>query len=225
LSKNFVTGGISNGRMDTKETTFSWAYVFDEPTRILVVDDDPILREFASVYLSTPAASVETVPNGSIALDRLLQDQFDIVLVDIEMPEMDGFELVRRVRAQPSLQHLPIVMLTGREDIRSIDRAYDLGASSFVTKPVNWRELAYQVRYVIRAGRALRLVPSQLADTVNAIVGYANRIAEGSDPSSAAHAQEIAALGHDLLRKLAPQRDEGRGSAADHAEVAPKNAA
>jgi DNA-binding response OmpR family regulator len=212
----------------SEATQFNWSYVFDEPTRILVIDDDPILREFASVYLSTPDTVVETVPDGNAALDRLLQYQFDIVLADIEMPELDGFELVQRVRAHESLRHLPIVMLTGREDIASIDRAYNLGATSFVTKPVNWRELSYQLRYVIRASRmeALRLMPSEFADAVSSIVAYANLIAEGNDPSSAAHAQKIAMLGQDLLRKLPVHHDEAHRSGADHhAQASPRNAA
>lgn len=207
---------------------FNWSYVFDEPTRILVIDDDPILREFASVYLSTPDAVVETVSDGNMALDRLLKDHFDIVLADIEMPELDGFELVQRLRAHESLRHLPIVMLTGREDIASIDRAYNLGATSFVTKPVNWRELSYQLRYVIRATRmeALRLMPSEFAGAVSSIVAYANLIAGRSDPSSAAHAQKIAALGQDLLRKLPACHDEAHQTGADrYAHASPRNAA
>jgi DNA-binding response OmpR family regulator len=188
----------------TEARRFNWSYVFDQPTRILVIDDDPILREFASVYLSTPETVVETVPDGNTALDRLLKGQFDIVLVDIEMPELDGFEIVQRLRAHESLQHLPIVMLTGREDIASIDRAYNLGATSFVTKPVNWRELSYQLRYVIRANRALRLTSGDIADALDAIVQHANVIADrsGMDAVSLSRAQQIVNLGQDLRGKV-----------------------
>jgi len=188
----------------TEARKFDWSYVFDQPTRILVIDDDPILREFASVYLSTPETVVETVPDGNTALDRLLQGQFDIVLVDIEMPELDGFEIVQRLRAHENLQHLPIVMLTGREDIASIDRAYNLGATSFVTKPVNWRELSYQLRYIIRANRALRLTSDDIADALDTIVQHANVIADrsGMDAVSLSRAQQIVTLGQDLRGKL-----------------------
>jgi two-component system, sensor histidine kinase and response regulator len=199
-----------------------WSYVLDEPTRILVVDDDPILREFASVYLSTPVATVETASDGSTALDLMLKTPFDVVLVDIEMPGMDGFELVRRARTYDSLRHLPLVMLTGREDIESIDRAYNLGATSFVTKPVNWRELSYQLRYVIRVSKMegeararaaenaalraelVRHMRNELSDAVNAIIAYADCIAKGEAPDSerTAHAESIAALGQELLREF-----------------------
>jgi DNA-binding response OmpR family regulator len=206
----------------TEAKKFNWSYVFDEPTRILVIDDDPILREFASVYLSTPEAVVETAPDGNTALDRLLKGQFDIVLVDIEMPKLDGFEIVQRLRAHENLQHLPIVMLTGREDIASIDRAYNLGATSFVTKPVNWRELSYQLRYIIRASRmeALRLMPAAFADAVSSMVAYANLIADRSDAVSSAHARSIAALGQELLGKLPARPDAPLRKDADQPALA-----
>src|SRR4029453_10614222 len=122
-----------------------------------------------------------------------------VVLVDIEMPELDGFEIVQRLRAHENLRHLPIVMLTGREDIASIDRAYNLGPTSFVTKPLNWRELSYQLRYVIRANRALRLTSGDIADALDAIVEHVNVIANrsGMDAVSLGRARQIVTLGQD----------------------------
>ena len=64
---------------------------------------------------------------------------------------MNGFQMIRAIRNDPTLRHLPVVIVTGLEDMESIDRAYDEGATSFVTKPVNWRLLSYQLRYVLRA--------------------------------------------------------------------------
>ena len=126
-------------------------YVLEDDLRILLADDDPIMREFASVYLSTPTAEVTTVENGKLAVAALDGAGFDIVLLDIDMPEMNGFEVLRAIRGNPSHAHLPVIVITGREDTESIDRAFALGASSFVVKPVNWRLLAYQVKYVLRA--------------------------------------------------------------------------
>src|SRR5215813_9376395 len=96
-----------------------WSYVLAEPTKILVVDDDPILCEFASVYLSSPAAQVATAANFDDALAQLQAQSFDIVLIDIEMPGRDGYELLKILRADPRTANLPIMMLTGREDIAS----------------------------------------------------------------------------------------------------------
>jgi CheY-like chemotaxis protein len=128
-------------------------YVLVENVRILVMDDDPIQCEFARVYLSTPTAEVETAPDGADGLRLLAEQTFDLAVVDLDMPKVDGFQVIRRIRSDPRLRHLPIVVVTGREDIESIDRAYDEGATSFVTKPVNWRLLSYQLRYVLRAQR------------------------------------------------------------------------
>jgi two-component system sensor histidine kinase/response regulator len=138
----------------------SWSFVLDEPTRVLIVDDDPILLEFATVHLSSPSAVIETAPDGVTAWSMLTSAHFDVVLLDIVMPGPDGFSLLEKIRAEPKLSHLPVVMLTGHEDIVSIDRAYSLGADSFIAKPVNWRLLSYHVRCVLRSSRLDR----QLSD-------------------------------------------------------------
>jgi DNA-binding response OmpR family regulator len=127
-----------------------WTFVLDEPVRVLVVDDDPILREFASVHLATPCATIDTACDVPDARTHLRNNDYDLVLLDIEMPGFDGFGLLGEIRASERLKHLPVIMLTGHDDIASIDRAYQIGANSFATKPVNWRQLSYQVRYVVR---------------------------------------------------------------------------
>jgi CheY-like chemotaxis protein len=131
-----------------------FTFVLDEATRILAVDDDPIQLEFAGAYLSTPTASVETAGSAEAGLAKLAGQPFDILLVDLEMPGMDGIEMIRRIRADPALKMLPIVVITSFDDIVSIDIAYEAGASSFITKPVNWRLLSYHLRYVLRAHRS-----------------------------------------------------------------------
>lgn len=134
----------------TKNQLTPWTFVLDEPLRILIVDDDPILREFASVHLSTPFTTIDTACNGVEARAMLVQGPYDVVLLDIEMPQLDGFSLLTEIRSNGSMRGVRVIMLTGRDDIGSIDRAYQLGADSFATKPVNWRQLSYQIRYVVR---------------------------------------------------------------------------
>ena len=130
-----------------------WTFVLDEETRILFVDDDMILAEFAKVHLATPTTTVDSAGNGEEAWERLCQNEYSLVLLDIEMPTLDGFGLLARLRADPRFAQLPVVMLTGREDIESIDRAFQLGANSFIAKPINWRQLSYALRYVLRTTR------------------------------------------------------------------------
>jgi len=129
-------------------------YVLDEEARILFVDDDPILREFAQVNLASDTARVDTAGDGIEALEALSRQTYDLVLCDLEMPRMDGFEFLARLRANPATKHLPVIVETGREDVDAIDRAFRVGATSFVTKPLNWRLLAYQLRFALRAARA-----------------------------------------------------------------------
>jgi DNA-binding response OmpR family regulator len=195
--------------MAVAATKSKWFYVFDEPTRILVVDDDPILREFSGVYLSSPFAHVIAVAGGEAALEAMRSDSFHIVLVDIDMPGMNGFELVEQIRADDRLRNLPVVMLTGREDIASIDRAYQAGATSFATKPVNWRLLSYHLRYVIRSNRVGAGAPAQpatsaeLAKSLQKLAGAAEQMSSLPDHTmQAAQAREIAATAQGLLRKF-----------------------
>ena len=124
-----------------------------EPARLLVVDDDPILREFALAHLAGPSVTVETAENGEAGWQRLQQGGIDIALVDLEMPVMDGFTLISHIRDDDDLAGLPVVVATSRNDLEAIDRAYAVGATSFVLKPLNWRVVAYQLSYVLRNSR------------------------------------------------------------------------
>jgi CheY-like chemotaxis protein len=126
-------------------------HVLQDELRVLFVDDDPILREFALVHLSTDKAEVKAVGDGDEAMALLADWPADILLLDLEMPRLDGFEVLRRLGETGRLRDLPVIVVTGREDIAAIDRAYAAGATSFVSKPLNWRLLSYQIRYVRRA--------------------------------------------------------------------------
>lgn len=125
-------------------------YVLQDALRILYVDDDPILREFAGVYLTTETASVTTAEDGLAALEQLEAAAPDIVLLDLEMPRMDGFEVLAHLRADARFERVPVIVATGREDVEAVDKAFQAGATSFVVKPLNWRLLSYQIRYVHR---------------------------------------------------------------------------
>jgi two-component system sensor histidine kinase/response regulator len=202
---------------------FKWSFVLDEPARILVADDDPIFREFAKVYLSTPVATIETAADGLEAYDRLRAEAFDLALVDIDMPGLDGFALVERARAQETLRHLPLVVVTGREDIVSIDRAFEAGATSFATKPVNWRQLSYQLRYVLRTSRmearvraardraeetlaarsgALAAMRHEIRSQLDRVAGLAELLRDGDSPGRPEHQGEALRIAGSCRRLL-----------------------
>lgn len=129
-------------------------YVLDQEARVLFVDDDPILREFAKVNLSSDCTILDTAEDGAQALELLERCRYDLVVSDLEMPRLDGFGLLQTLRGSAVTRHLPVVVATGREDVVAIDRAFALGATSFVVKPLHWRLLAYQLRFVLRSARA-----------------------------------------------------------------------
>jgi DNA-binding response OmpR family regulator len=99
-----------------------------------------------------------------VARMRLEQAKYDVLLLDLEMPHRDGYLLLEEIRSNERLRHLPVIILTCHDDIASIDRSYQSGTNSFATKPVNWRQLSYHIRDVIRMSRAAGLqAGSQLA--------------------------------------------------------------
>ncbi len=132
----------------------SFLYVLQDALKIIYVDDDPILREFAVVNLTTEHSTVATAGDGAEALKVLDAFEPDIMLLDLEMPRMDGLEVLERLRASEHWGRLPVIVVTGREDVGAVERAFQAGASSFVIKPLNWRLLSYQIRYVHRGCRA-----------------------------------------------------------------------
>jgi DNA-binding response OmpR family regulator len=134
----------------------SFFYVLKDSLRILLVDDDPILREFAIVHLTSETAQVQTAVDGVEALEVLAHTPFDVVLLDLEMPNLNGFDVLKRLRERRETAELPVIVVTGREDVGAIDRAFDAGATSFVIKPLNWRLLSYQIRFVHRAWKTER---------------------------------------------------------------------
>jgi DNA-binding response OmpR family regulator len=152
-------------------------YVLRETMRILFVDDDPILREFAVVNLATEHASVETAADGALALAAIEAEPPDMVLLDLEMPNMDGFEVLKALRASPVHRDLPVIVVTGREDVDAVDRAFAAGATSFVVKPLNWRLLSHQLRYVHRIAMNERQMAADRADATQMLTRLA---AEGA---------------------------------------------
>lgn len=152
-------------------------YVLSDSMRILFVDDDPILREFAAVNLATEHASVETAADGAEALAAIQARAPDIVLLDLEMPNLDGFGVLTALRAAPEHRELPVIVVTGREDVDAVDRAFAAGATSFVVKPLNWRLLSHQLRYVHRTATNEREMAASRAATAAALMRLA---AEGA---------------------------------------------
>jgi diguanylate cyclase (GGDEF)-like protein/PAS domain S-box-containing protein len=122
---------------------------------VLVADDDSTTRFLLAEALRREDFIVVEAGDGAEALRRFGETPPDVVVLDVVMPEVDGFEACAAIRARPEGEVLPILMLTGLDDVDSIRRAYEAGATDFATKPFNWVVLSHRVRYMLRAQRAM----------------------------------------------------------------------
>jgi class 3 adenylate cyclase len=108
-----------------------------EAARLLIVDDNKVNRLLLSRSVEMQGHEAATAQNGRIALDRLRAEPFDLVLLDIEMPEMDGFGVLEQLKADPRLRDLPVIVTSSVEGLDNVVRCIDLGAEDYLHKPVN----------------------------------------------------------------------------------------
>ena len=113
---------------------------------VLVVDDDPVNRSMLSRSLETDGHEVTTVESGAEALEIVGSQAFDVVLLDVVMPGMDGYQVLERLKVDPELRHLPVVMVTAVDDLASAVRCIELGADDYLSKPVDPVLLGARVR-------------------------------------------------------------------------------
>ncbi len=121
---------------------------------ILVADDEPAMRLLMRESLELAGFAVEEVTDGAQTLSAFARLQPDLVLLDVLMPGMDGFEVCQALRSLPGGEYTPVLMVTGLDNLDSIHRAFQVGATNFITKPIAWPMLGYHVRYMVRASRA-----------------------------------------------------------------------
>jgi signal transduction histidine kinase len=164
------------------------------PAQILVVDDDPIARSLMRATLQVDGHEVIEAGDGDEAYSLCKEHQPDLLVADVVMPRMDGFALCRKLRRRPRSSYLPILMATGLDDIPSITKAYEVGATDFISKPINWIILGHRVRYLLRASRAFEEVRrnhDQLAIAK-----------EQADAANKAKTEFLSNMGHELRTPL-----------------------
>ena len=127
----------------------------EQPLRALVVDDDGALRLMLRASLEQQGLAVVEAENGADALAKFDLFAPDIVLLDVVMPELDGFATCRTLRSRAHGRRTPILMLTGLDDVESVDDAYEAGATDFLQKPVNWTMFGHRIRYILRTSTAV----------------------------------------------------------------------
>ena len=135
---------------------------------VLVADDDEAARLLIEYALTDANLRVVQAQDGQEAVAAFPRERPDIVLLDVNMPVMDGYEACRALRGLPGGERVPVLMVSAHEGIQSINRAYDAGATDFLTKSNNWAMVAYRVRYMLGAARALagagKIQPGRASD-------------------------------------------------------------
>ena len=150
--------------------------IFLQRLTALLADDDAGIQLTLRALLEKKGYEVTTVGNGVEAVDAISNNEFNIVLLDIRMPQMDGFEACQTIRELENGKNVPILMLTGQDDTESIKKAFELGATDFVAKPINLVLMGFRIDYIVRA--------SNIAEELRKAQNRSN------------HAQRIANLGH-----------------------------
>jgi two-component system, HptB-dependent secretion and biofilm response regulator len=129
-----------------------------EKATILACDDDEVILRLIGQSLRKKGYTVIEVESGKEAL-RVFQELVpDLILMDANMPEIDGFQICQKLRAMPSAKDIPIIMITSREDDQSVNHAFEVGAVEYITKPIKWSVLFKRIQLQIDAQRAFRQV-------------------------------------------------------------------
>ncbi|MCK4629598.1 MAG: response regulator [Sedimentisphaerales bacterium] len=133
------------------------------PSKILIVDDNAQNAELLQAYLEVLEADIRIAVDGVDAMEKISQDEPDIILLDIMMPRMSGFEVCRRVKSDLKTKNIPIVIVTALNELGDVERGVDCGADDFLSKPINKLELLTRVKSLLR----VRNLQSELERTLS----------------------------------------------------------
>jgi len=163
--------------------------------KILIVEDERKIARFLQMELEHEGFKTSIEPNGRIALDRIIQESFDLILLDIMLPEMDGLVICKRVR---ELSEVPIIMVTAKDDLIDKVTGLDTGADDYITKPFATQELIARIRAALRKSK-LTLHSSNASELrVQNLVLYPERYEVQIDQQ----AVELTKKEYDLLEYL-----------------------
>lgn len=139
--------------------------------RVLIADDDPIFRSLARSRLQRIAGDIVEAEDGTSAWAHIRAQDFQLVIADLDMPGFDGFGLIQVLRGHPRTRHIPIVVCTSHSTLEAMRKAVSAGASSYLTKPVNWsmfephvQQLLHAMMATVAAERSAAALAGRLAD-------------------------------------------------------------
>jgi two-component system, OmpR family, alkaline phosphatase synthesis response regulator PhoP len=126
---------------------------------ILVVDDDPNVIRVVEINLTQEGHQVRTAGDGEAALAAVAQERPDLLILDVMMPKLDGFETLKRLKADPAMAEIPVIMLTARAQDEDVFEGYGMGAQWYLTKPFEPGELRRVVRHLLDRRRGAESEP------------------------------------------------------------------
>ncbi|MDA8327112.1 MAG: response regulator, partial [Nitrospiraceae bacterium] len=118
--------------------------------KVLIVDDCRTTRKLLSFYIKAKGFDVATAENGLDAMSKVAQGDINMIITDLNMPFMDGIELIKTLKADPSRAHIPVLMVTTEKDAEEKKRAYDAGVNGFMMKPVSSDDVVKNVKNIMK---------------------------------------------------------------------------
>jgi len=119
-------------------------------SKVLVIENNPQNMELLVAYLETLGCQVRTAPDGIAGLEKVKIEPPDLILLDVMMPRMSGFEVCRKLKSDPASRDIPVLMVTALNELEDIERGVESGTDDFISKPVNRLELLTRVRSLLR---------------------------------------------------------------------------
>ncbi len=170
---------------------------------ILVADDQPSNRELLEEFLSAQGFKVIAVEDGAAALEQVAKSQIDLMLLDVMMPSLDGFEVCKKIKSNPETDLIPVVLVTALSDRENRLQGIKSGADDFLTRPVDRTELLARVRSLLK----LKFRTDELERAESVLFTLARSI-EGKDPYTHGHCERLANYSAHLGRQLGLSKDE-----------------
>lgn len=168
----------------------------NQPT-VLIVDDGAVNRRLLHAHLAALGCQPLAADHGPAALEMVVERTVDLVLLDVQMPGMDGFEVCRRIKSDPATRLLPVVMITALSETQDRVKALEAGADDFMSKPIDRAELAARVRSAL----SLKGAYDQLESTEQVLYSLAAAV-EAKDRHTQAHTKRVAGLARRLAERL-----------------------
>ena len=117
--------------------------------KVLVVDDEEVVRKVLRKHLAKLGYEVKEAADGEQALEELENDNFDLVICDIMMPKKDGWQVLKEIKSNPKIAHIPVIVLTAKNECADMRKGYKLDADYYITKPFSQAQLIYEIKLML----------------------------------------------------------------------------